>query len=143
MDACGVGAGPHMPLKLPGLTHLEGRAATRPEAASRARGRSAALAPEQGVDLVLVTLEDPHLGDLVPADPIHVRAPDHDVALRPLEPLAHEQGDALVAGQAVDQLELHFTLVGHLERVADVGDGGVATAVLAGPLRSAGDAEHD
>jgi hypothetical protein len=42
---------------------------------------------EERVDLVLVALEDPHLGDLLAAHAVDVRAPDDDLAAVAVEAL--------------------------------------------------------
>ena len=59
------------------------------------------LGAEQGVDRVLIRLEDPDLNDLPAGDPVDVRTADVDDPAGLLEPLMQEQRHALPAGERV------------------------------------------
>jgi hypothetical protein len=95
------------------------------------------------VDGVLIGLEDRDLCDLVALHAVDVGAPNLDRGPVAVEALAHEQCDALSAGQHVDQLELDLAVTVVVADRLDVSDGGVLSSPVAGEWRAAGDVDED
>jgi hypothetical protein len=95
------------------------------------------------IDDVLVALEDRDLRDLVLVHPVDVGAPDLNRRADAAEALTHEQRDAIVAAQHVDQLELDLAVSIVVANRLDVADRGVPSLPIAGEPGATGDVDDD
>jgi hypothetical protein len=83
------------------------------------------------VDGVLVGLEDRDLCDLVAVHAVDVGASDLHRGPVAVEALSHEQRDAVVAGEHVDELEFDLAVAVVVADRLDVSDGGVLSSLVA------------